>query len=263
MSNSCANIINQLTNQVCIIKNRIAEVDLMLNILQTNQSIFLGLDNRIYVIPNDSTTSKIMAIPANITKTEGSSITTYAGLISQVSTNNDKCFVWSTKNLSQYGERRDLGFFKFTSNVPITVFTVDITVLNKVTPAIVAQALANCASQSSLPNETVSCLAFSTLLAFLAPYGITDLTYQQATCIWKYFMNVNPPTPPTPPKDNPAEPGEPFAPSEPYSLALDSFYVGRSVADSTISDSTTNNEAIESKLRALLEQTESTDNIVD
>lgn len=263
MSNSCANIINQLTNQVCIIKKRIAEVDFMLNILQTDQSIFLGLDSRIYILPNDSTTAQIMAIPANITKTEAGVVTTYPGLISQISTNNDKCYVWSTKDLYQYGFRTKTGFFEFSSNVPITVYPVDITILNQVTPALVAQALAYCASQNPLPNVTVTCLAFSTLLAFLAPYGITDLTYQQAACIWKYFQeHINPPGP-TPPKDYPIEPAEPFGPSEPYSLALDSFYVGRTVADSTISDSSTNNEAIESKLRALLEQTESTDNMVE
>lgn len=249
MSN-CANVINLLFSQVCSLREREAKAGLMLDILQIGQAIIEGLDTTVYVIPNDSSTSKIPGLPLEVTVTTNGSPTTYNALLvlSRLSSN---CIVYSTKTLASYGTRDDTGLFKFTSTVPITVEDFDPAILELADQQLVYAALAHCANTTS-GSATVTCEDYDALLSFLYNYGVRNLNVFQATCIYIYIRDhVNP------------SPYEPFAPYEPAvflaesSDSTPSVFV-RQLQDTTISESVSNNESIEAKLKALLEATETT-----
>jgi len=320
MSN-CANIINLLTSQICLLRDRIKSVDSMLNILEINQSIFQNLDTTVFLIRSTAQTDSYSAVPAKIEKTTDDptcsvqATDTYNGLVSL--TQAQDCIIYSTRDLRKYGERSNTGFFVFTRPIEVVVVNVDVEILKKVSQQLVFDALRNCATTTV--DETVTCGAYDALLAFLQPYGIRNLDYTHAACIYKYFIKtLNFKT-----KGNlggesgdfrasdevsdvnsPYEPNEPYEPSENYEQQLNSFveqqiiaesneileplespevsnsnssldegfrnahsddiYVVKNFGDTTVSDSTnssgSSSEAIEFKLRKLLEATETSEN---
>lgn len=262
MSN-CANIINLLTREICLLKDRVKSVNSMLNVLEINQAIFERTDLTVYLIPADSSTETYCAVPAKIKRTEDGKTHTYDGLVSLVEAKD--CIVYSTRDLHKDGKRSNTGFFKFTDCISVHVECVDTEILKKVTTQMVYDALKFCSTNSC--DRTLTCSAYNALLAFLRSFGISSLDYTQAACIYRYFKKVLDGDS----CDNeshheevgPAEPNEPAAPYElqdfVVNVADNDIFVGRTNADSTVSESSgSNTEAIEMKLRALLEHTEET-----
>lgn len=280
MSN-CANIINRLFSEVCFLKEREAKVALMLDILQINQAIFQRLDTTVYIIREDPSTINVCGIPVKISVNGGAP---YNALVVLSKLRSD-CIVSNANVLEGYGARTATGFFEFTSVVPLTVFNANPEILNEVDQSEVIAALKACAATTT--KSTVTCAAYDALLSYLAKYGIRTLTANQAACIYEklqsllssrgvsavaeerslgdYGVDVSAEIGAEVAAEIEAEavgaePNQPFEPAQPYepSDLISNVYV-RQLQDSTISDSVSNNESIELKLKALLEATETSE----
>lgn len=285
MSN-CANIINRLFREVCILKELNAKIYLMTDILELNQDIFLGLDELAYLVPDNASTFSLGGIPVSVSINGGAP--TASLLLKNIPTNLD-AIVTSTKGLAAYGVKTGTGFFDFTKTLPINVLQVDPAILKTIPQDVVVAALKACAT--STDTNTLYKSAYEALLSFLSSYGIKNISVAQAACIYQFFINI--------PKEvttldlevhadnaeevnfetqaenaesgegnleaidanapfEPFAPFEPAGPFEPSDIKAPAIYV-RQIQDSTTSESISNNEAIELKLRALLEATETSE----
>jgi len=276
MSN-CANLINRLFSEVCFLKEREAKTTFMLDLLQINQAIFQRLDTTVYIVPSNASTATVIGLPvsvqANYVTKDEKAAATVPSLITLGSISPD-CIVYSTKNLFQYGVRTETGFFDFTKTVPITVLDVNVEILNNVDSAAVYAALKACVDTTS--TSTLSCAAYDALVAFLARYGVKSVNVFQAACIYKNLEDIvlnnaeatrslglaqvedkQETADATEEVVEAAQPFEPAQPSEPSDL-ISNVYV-RQLQDTTLSESVSNNESIELKLKALLEATETTE----
>lgn len=289
MSN-CANIINRLFSEVCTLKERETKAGLMLDILQVNQSIFQHLDTTVYLVKETTQTIYVCGIPVTVQPTSGSSYKALVVLNKNQPGVGPDCIIYSTKNLEGYGERTGTGLFDFTKTVPLEVVNVDINILNSVDQAQVVAALRACADTTS--TATVTCDAYDALVSFLYKYGIRSVSAFQAACIYKNLAsNVTASLESHSFEGSSgsgshsatlsgtssgavhageevsgdalgavadsAQPFEPHAPFEPSDL-VSNVYV-RQLQDSTISESLSNNDSIELKLKALLEATETSE----
>lgn len=277
MSN-CANIINRLFSEVCTLKEREAKAGFMLDILQVNQSIFQHLDTTVYLVKETTQTIYVCGIPVTVQPTSGSSYKALVVLNKNQPGVGPDCVIYSTKVLEGYGERSATGLFDFTKTVPLEVVNVDINILNSVDQAQVVAALRACADTTS--TATVSCEAYDALVSFLYKYGIRSVSAFQAACIYKNLASTAPASVESRGIESSgssdfahssnevsgealggvtesAQPFEPHAPFEPSDL-VSNVYV-RQLQDSTISESLSNNDSIELKLKALLEATETSE----
>ena len=247
MSN-CANIINRLTREVCNLQIDLAKFDCMRGVLELNQDILQRLNETAYLVPNDSAHSSHCGIPLTVSKTYNGSTTTYEALL-VAKTTDGKAILVSTSNLYNYTERQCTGFVCFTRNLPVCVEKIDVKVLETLDSAAVAKILQDCASTTC--HGTLTLEEYNILLAFLYPYGVRTIGIHQAACFYKSAMRLNKH------QDESAEPNEPNEPNEPSDVPLDLNI--RHIEDehnSTISNVTLTNDAIEAKLKALLESTE-------
>jgi hypothetical protein len=318
---SCANIVNRLQSDVCLIKENWSYIELMATILKMDQAIFLQSPLLVYLVPS---TPNGIGIPLTIEASTPSTLTTttYAGLIVLDPTGSDSCVVFTTQTLINFGQRTSTGFFEMTDTLPIVVIDADPSILPTLSYSQVVEALQSCASAND--NHTVSCEAFEALNVFLKKnFGIKNLTPSIAACFYDYF-NHNFPSEPLVEKEAPVvylpveevlkekteirvvlptvsdttssveeqvnertlltdlyetceERNFPFEPFEPFEPTRDIFESDRSIKveekapapvvrhiedSATTTESTTessSNDAIEAKLRALLEATETSE----
>ena len=325
---SCANIVNRLQSDVCLLKENWSYIELMADILKIDQAIFLQSPLLIYLVP---TTPNGIGIPLTIEESSPPALTTttYSGLIVLDPTGSTNCVVFTTETLLNFGERTSTGFFEMTDTLPIVVIDADPSILLTLSYIQVVAALQSCAGSND--NHTVNCEAYDALLVFLKKnYGVRNLTPSVAACFYDYFnQNVNRAIEPVVEKEEPvvylpvddtstisvvlspvdekveertffndlyevsverAFPFEPFEPFEPpknregddgddgdagddgekrknknIKIKKVNEPVVRHIEDSattTTTDSTTessSNDAIEAKLRALLEATETSE----
>ena len=247
MSN-CANIINRLTREVCNLQIDLAKFDCMRGVLELNQDILQRLNETAYLVPNDSAHSSHCGIPVTVSKTYNGSTTTYEALL-VAKTTDGKAILVSTSNLYNYTERQCTGFVCFTSNLPVCVEKIDVKVLETLDSAAVAKILQDCSSTTC--HGTLTLEEYNILLAFLYPYGVRSIGIHQAACFYKSAMRLNKH------HDESAEPNEPNEPNEPSDIPLELNV--RHVQDensTSVSNVTLTNDAIEAKLKALLESTE-------
>lgn len=184
MSN-CANIVNRLQSDVCLLKENWSYIELMSTILKIDQAIFLQSPLLIYLVP---TTQNGIGIPLTIESSSPSSLTTttYSGLIVLDPTGSENCVVFTTETLLNFGERTSTGFFEMTDTLPIVVIDADPNILPTLSYSDVVAALQSCASAND--NHTVSCQAFDDLNVFLRKnFGIKNLTPTVAACFYDYF----------------------------------------------------------------------------
>ena len=184
MSN-CANIVNRLQSDVCLLKENWSYIELMAAILKIDQAIFLQSPLLVYLIP---TTPNGIGIPLTIEASSSSSltITTYSGLIVLDPTGSENCVVFTTETLLNFGERTSTGLFEMTDTLPIVVIDADPSILTTLSYSDVVAALQSCASAND--NHTVSCQAFDALSVFLRKnFGIKNLTPTVAACFYDYF----------------------------------------------------------------------------
>ena len=331
---SCANIVNRLQSDVCLLKENWSYIELMAAILKMDQAIFLQSPLLVYLVPS---TPNGIGIPLTIESSSSSSLTTttYSGLIVLDPTGSENCVVFTTETLINFGQRTSTGFFEMTDTLPIVVVNADPSILPTLSYSNVVSALQSCASAND--NHTVSCEAFEALNVFLRKnFGIKNLSPSIAACFYDYFnQTVNRVVEPVVEKEEPvvylpvnetsrvktevsvilptptvnetstvqesvrertlltdlyetcAERAFPFEPFEPFEPLRDIFesdreikvekvktnkpveqapeIIVRHIEDSmttTTTDSTTessSNDAIEAKLRALLEATETSE----
>jgi hypothetical protein len=331
---SCANIVNRLQSDVCLIKDNWSYIELMASILKIDQAIFLQSPLLVYLVP---TTPNGMGVPLTIEASSPSELTTttYSGLIVTDPSGSEDCVVFTTETLLNFGQRTSTGLFEMTDTLPIVIINADPSILLTLSYSDVVSALQSCASATD--NHTVSCQAFDALNIFLRKnFGIKNLTPSVAACFYDYFnQNANRVVKPVVEKEEPvvylpvdntttkeeisvilpsvsdftssvsepepvvrertllvdlyetcAERAYPFEPFEPFEPVRDIFesdraikvekvrmakpvekvteIVVRHIEDSatTTTDSTTessSNDAIEAKLRALLEATETSE----
>jgi len=247
MSN-CANIINRLTREVCNLQIELAKFDCMRGVLELNQDILQRLNETAYLVPNDSAHSSHCGIPVTVSKTYNGSTTTYDALL-VAKTTDGKAILVSTSNLYNYTTRQCTGFVCFTRELPVCVEKIDVKVLETLDSAAVAKILQDCASTTC--HGTLTLEEYNLLLAFLYPYGVRAIGIHQAACFYKSAMRLNDH------HDESAEPNEPNEPNEPSDIPLELNV--RHVEDNTtttFSNVTLTNDAIEAKLKALLEATE-------
>ena len=249
MSN-CANIINRLTRELCNIQIDLAKYDCMQGVLVLNQDIIQRLSEIAYIVPDDSVHSSHCGIPLKVKKTYNGSVTTYNGLL-VVKTTDGNAVLVSTSNLYNYTERQCTGFVCFTSDLPVCVEKIDVKVLETLDSATVARILQECSNTKC--HGTLTLEEYNLLLAFLYPYGVRTIGINQAACFYKTAMRLNKPLQDS---ASSSEPNEPYEPSEPSDSPVQLNV--RHVDDTTIttSNNTLSNDAIEAKLKALLESTE-------
>ena len=113
MSN-CANIVNRLQSDVCLLKENLSYIELIKNNLKIQQAILNQSSIIVYLIP---TTPNSIGIPLTIEASSSSSLTTttYSGLIVLEPTGSQNCVVFTTKTLLSFGERNSTGLF----NLPL------------------------------------------------------------------------------------------------------------------------------------------------
>lgn len=250
MSN-CANIINRLTREVCNLQIDLAKFDCMRGVLELNQNIIQRLNETAYLVPNDSTHSSHCGIPVTVIKTYNGSTTTYEALL-VAKTTDGKAILVSTSNLYKYTERQCTGFVCFTSNLPVCIEKIDVKVLETLDSAAVAKILQDCSSTTC--HGTLTLDEYNLLLAFLYPYGVRSIGIHQAACFYKSAMRLNMHQDESAEPNEPNEPNEPSEPSDiPLKLNVRHVQDENSIS---ISNITLTNDAIEAKLKALLETTE-------
>ena len=184
MSN-CANVVNRLQSDLCLLKENWSYIELMSTILKIDQAIFLQSPLLIYLVP---TTPNGIGIPLTIEASSSSSLTTttYSGLIVLDPTGSENCVVFTTETLLNFGERTSTGFFEMTDTLPIVVIDADPSILLTLSYSDVVAALQSCASAND--NHTVSCQAFDALSVFLRKnFGIKNITPAVAACFYDYF----------------------------------------------------------------------------
>lgn len=332
---SCANIVNRLSSDVCLIKENWSYIELMTSILKIDQAIFLQSPLLVYLVP---ATQNGIGVPLTIEASSPSALTTttYAGLIVLDPNGSENCVVFTTETLINFGQRTSTGLFEMTDTLPIVVVDADPSILSTLSYNDVVSAIQSCATAND--NHTVSCDAFEALNIFLKKnFGIKNLSPSIAACFYEYFnendnkkvepivekeepvvylpvdetskvkteISVVLPTPTVQEsvKDRPlitdlyemsAERAYPFEPFEPFDPTREILELDRSIkvekvnienvnvdnvkveenvpepivrhiedsATTTTSNSTTessSNDAIEAKLRALLEATETSE----
>ena len=187
---SCANIVNRLQSDVCLLKENWSYIELMAAILKIDQAIFLQSPLLIYLVP---TTPNGIGIPLTIESSSPSdlSTTTYSGLIVLDPSESENCVVFTTQTLLNFGQRTSTGFFEMTDTLPIVVVDADPSILPTLSYNDVVSALQSCALSND--NHTVNCEAFEALNIFLKKnFGIKNLTPSVAACFYDYFnQNVN------------------------------------------------------------------------
>ena len=187
---SCANIVNRLQSDVCLLKDNWSYIELMASILKIDQAIFLQSPLLIYLVP---TTPNGMGVPLTIEASSPSELTTttYSGLIVTDPSGSDNCVVFTTETLLNFGQRTSTGLFEMTDTLPIVIINADPSILLTLSYNDVVSALQSCASATD--NHTVSCQAFDALNIFLRKnFGIKNLTPSVAACFYDYFnQNAN------------------------------------------------------------------------
>ena len=187
---SCANIVNRLSSDVCLIKENWSNIELMSSILKIDQAIFLQSPLLVYLVP---ATQNGVGVPLTIEASSPSALTTttYAGLIVLDPNGSENCVVFTTETLINFGQRTSTGLFEMTDTLPIVVVYADPSILSTLSYSDVVSALQSCASASD--NHTVSCDAFEALNVFLKKnFGIKNLTPSVAACFYEYFnQNLN------------------------------------------------------------------------
>jgi len=187
---SCANIVNRLQSDVCLIKDNWSYIELMTSILKIDQAIFLQSPLLVYLVP---TTPNGIGIPLTIEASSPSELTTttYSGLIVTDPSGSDNCVVFTTETLLNFGQRTSTGLFEMTDTLPIVIINADPSILLTLSYSEVVSALQSCAS--STDNHTVSYQAFDALNIFLRKnFGIKNLTPSVAACFYDYFnQNAN------------------------------------------------------------------------
>ena len=187
---SCANIVNRLQSDVCLLKENWSYIELMAAILKMDQAIFLQSPLLVYLVPS---TPNGIGIPLTIESSSSSALTTttYSGLIVLDPTGSENCVVFTTETLINFGQRTSTGFFEMTDTLPIVVVNADPSILPTLSYSNVVSALQSCASAND--NNTVSCEAFEALNVFLRKnFGIKNLSPSIAACFYEYFnQNLN------------------------------------------------------------------------
>ena len=187
---SCANIVNRLQSDVCLIKDNWSYIELMASILKIDQAIFLQSPLLVYLVP---TTPNGIGIPLTIEASSPSELTTttYSGLIVTDPSGSEDCVVFTTETLLNFGQRTSTGLFEMTDTLPIVIINADPSILLTLSYSDVVSALQSCASATD--NHTVSCQAFDALNIFLRKnFGIKNLTPSVAACFYDYFnQNAN------------------------------------------------------------------------
>jgi len=182
---SCANIVNRLQSDVCLLKENWSYIELMAAILKIDQAIFLQSPLLIYLVP---ATPNGIGVPLTIEASSPSALTTttYSGLIVLDPYASDNCVVFTTETLINFGQRTSTGFFEMTDTLPIVVIDANPSILSTLSYSDVVAALQSCAGSND--NHTVSCEAFEALNIFLKKnFGIKNLTPSVAACFYDYF----------------------------------------------------------------------------
>jgi len=192
---SCANIVNRLQSDVCLIKENWSYIDYSALILKMNQGIFFSSPLLVYIIPNDKPSA--IGIPLNVEVSSESSLTTttYSALLITDRFGREESeiieydsIVFTTETLINFGQRTSTGFFEITDTVPIVLIDADPSILPTLSQSEVVAALKSCAGSSD--NHTVTWGPYDALHMFLFKnYGIKNLPPSVAACFYDYFNN--------------------------------------------------------------------------
>jgi len=192
---SCANIVNRLQSDVCLIKENWSYIDYSALILKMNQGIFFSSPLLVYIIPNDK--PSVIGIPLNVEVSSESSLTTttYSALLVTDRFGHESAdvleydsIVFTTETLINFGQRTSSGFFEITDTVPIILIDADPSILPTLSQSEVVAALRSCAGSSD--NHTVTWGPYDALHMFLFKnYGIKNLPPSVAACLYDYFNN--------------------------------------------------------------------------
>lgn len=207
---SCANIVNRLQSDVCLIKENWSYIDYSALILKMNQGIFFNSPLIVYIIPN--TNPNVLGIPLNVEVSSSSSLTTstYSALLITDRFGNEPAdileydsIVYTTQSLLNFGQRTSTGFFEMTDTLPIVLIDADPNILPTLTYSEVVAALQSCVNSSD--NHTVTWGPYNALNIYLKKnFGVKNLSPSLAACFYDYFnQNANKVVEPTVEKEEP------------------------------------------------------------
>ena len=192
---SCANIVNRLQSDVCLIKENWSYIDYSALVLKMNQGIFFSSPLLVYIIPNDK--PSVIGIPLNVEVSSESSLTTttYSALLVTDRFGHESTdileydsIVFTAETLINFGQRTSSGFFEFTDTLPIVLIDADPSILPTLSQSEVIAALRSCAGSSD--NHTVTWGPYNALHMFLLKNcGIKNLPPSVAACFYDYFNN--------------------------------------------------------------------------
>jgi hypothetical protein len=190
---SCANIVNRLQSEVCLIKENWSYIDYSALILKMNQGIFFSSPLVVYIIPN--TNPNVIGIPLNVEVSSNFSLTTntYSALLITDKFGREPIdglqydsIVFTTEKLINYGQRTSSGFFEMNKTLPVVLVKADPSILPNLTYNNVISALTSCSTLSN--DNTLTWGPYNALLIFLKKnYGITNISPYTAACFYDYF----------------------------------------------------------------------------
>jgi len=250
---SCANLLNQISAQLCQMKKKLDDASCALDIGTIQSAIFKHKDTVLNLVKDNEHTKGVCGVPVEVSRTECCETTEYKGLLTLEETDCESCVVIPASCLYKYGGRGNDGWFVFDKTLPVKVNNVKLSLLDDLTLETVTAALqyvADCCRSCT----TVSCKAYKAVNNVLAGFNV-KLTPYQVSCFFDYLEKHQHKKHEEETCDEPGEPGEPGEPSD---------YVPTMtvVSRETDSNTLTPDCDIEQKLRSILEQTdtESADN---
>ena len=242
---SCANLLNQISAQLCQIKKRQDDASCALDIGTVQTAIFKKKDTVLNLVVDNECTKCVCGIPVKVSRTECCETTEYDGLLTLEETDCKSCVVVPATCLHKYGTRGKDGWFYFEETVPVKVNKVNLCLLKDLSLETLTAAL-QYVTECCRNCTVVSCEAYRLVNDLLSSYNVRLNPYQ-VSCFFDYLEKHQHCD-----GDEPAEPAEPAEPSD--------FCPTMTVVSKEHKiENLTPDCDIEQKLRSILEATTDTD----
>ena len=245
---SCANLLNQISAQLCQMKKKMEEASCGMDIATIQSAIFKHKDTVLNLVKDNEHTKGVCGVPVEVSRTEKCHTSEYKGLLTLEDTDCESCIVLPASCLYKYGHRGNAGWFTFNKTVPVKVNCVNLSLLDDLTLETITAAL-QYVSENCHSCYTVSCVAYKAVNNVLAGFNV-KLTPYQVSCFFDYLEKHQHEEKHH--EETGDEPGEPGEPGEPSDYVPTMTVVSRETDSNTL----TPDCDIEQKLRSILEQTD-------
>ena len=174
---SCANLLNQISAQLCQMKKKLDDASCGVDIATIQSAIFKKRDTVLNLVKDNECTRCVCGVPVDVSRSECCEVNEYKGLLTLENTDCESCVVVPASCLYKYGERGADGWFTFTKTLPVKVNRVNLSLLDDLTLEQVTAALQYVANSCNTCC-TVSCNAYNAVNLLLQSYNVTLSPYQ-------------------------------------------------------------------------------------